>query len=545
MVWADARRYAGIAFRELSFQAVYAFRQGNVLPSQSADTLVPKAERRVTQSKLLVSVVLGLITVGGAAFVATVTSVPFVAAPLTPAVIDGGVVTGLLALDAAFLWWNGLQVLPTLLSSAVVPVLEPLPIDDETRRQTVFLVYLRLFDAPVATVVIVTPIAIGVALGPLAGLAVLPGAVSAAMFALALSLVTGRFFVRRIQGMRGGGGRTAVRWAYLLLWLLPSFAILGFLTAATEFLAVLGSVAAAGPALARELLYSAYPVPFGLLTGVTAHGYAEAGLSPAGAIALLLVAEGYLLLAIWTGVWLYREVSELGHLPTAVTAAGPPPTYRLRPVSPAWSVVQKDLRVASRTPGYAFLLLLPLLDALALGLLTLADAPSRSAATGLALGAVTAAALLATFFGPAFFAIEVLAYSYGRTLPLSDRAVVGGKVALVAGIYLAASAIVLALASIRVADAAVFVGFAAAELPAVVAASCLEIGWLFRTARRRGFPIANLYSGAWTAVLVAIPGLFVAGLPLVVSRLAGIGGMAAVAVAELAVCVPFAFWGAS
>ena len=543
MVWADARRYARVAFRELSFQAVYAFRQGNVLPTESARSLVPKAERRVVQSKLLVSAVLGLIAVGGAFFVASAKTVPFVAAPLTPAVIDGGVVTGLLALDAAFLWWNGLQVLPTLLSSAVVPVLEPLPIDDETRRQTAFLVYLRLFDLPVATVVVVTPVAIGLALGPTAGLSVLPGVVSAVVFALALSLVTGRFFVRRIQGMRGGGGRSVVRWAYLLLWLLPSFAILGFLTAATEFLAVLGSVAADGPALARDLLFSVYPVPFGMLTGVAARGFAQAGLSAWGAVGLLLVATAYVLLTAWTGVWLYGEVGELGHLPVARTAAGPLPTYRLRPRSPTWAVVERDLRVASRTPGYAFLLLLPLLDALALGLLTVADAPSRSAASGLALGAVTVAALLATFFGPAFFAIEVLAYSYGRTLPLSDRAVVGGKVILVAGVYLSASAIVLLLASIRVSDAPLFLGFAAAELPAVVAASCLEIGWLFRTARRRGFPIANLYSGAWTAVLVAIPGLIVAGVPLVVSRLVGIEAMALVAVIELGLCLPFAFWG--
>ena len=545
MVWADARRYARVAFRELSFQAVYAIRQGNVLPTQAAEGLVPRAARRVTQSKLLVSFVLGLLTVGAAAFAARATTVPFVAAPLTPTVIAAGVVTGLLALDAAFLWWTGLQVLPTLLSSSVVPVLDPLPIDAETRRQTLLLVYLRLFDLPVATVVTVTPVVFGIALGPLAGIAVLPGAVSAAILALALSLTTGRFFVRRIQGMRGGGGRTVVRWAYLLLWLIPSFAILGFLTAATEFLAVLGSVAAFGPPLARALLYSAYPVPFGLLTGVAAHGYAGIGLGPLGTVGVLVVADAYFGLVLWAAVWLYREVGELGHLPLAAPSGGPVPEYRLRPWSPAWAVIQKDLRVASRTPGYAFLLLLPLLDAVALGLLTLADAPGPTAATGLALGAVTAAALLATFFGPAFFAIEVLAYSYGRTLPLADRSVIAGKVILVAGVYSAASAIVLLLASARVAAAPLFLGFAVAELPAVVAAACLELGWLFRTARRRGFPIANLYSGAWTAILVALPGLVIAGLPLALSRAYGIEGMGAAAIVELAVCLPFALGGSS
>jgi len=547
MGWRAAWRLAVVAFGELSFQAVYALRQGNLLPATDARSLVPKARSRVAQSKAIVSVVLGLLAVGAAAFLhrGLVGATPLLPVPVPPTILDAGVLTGLLTLDAAFLWWTGLQVLPTLLASGAIPVLEVLPVDAPTLRRAAAIVYLRLFDFPIATVVIVTPVALGFALGPWAGLAIVPGVVVAVAFSLALSLLTGRFFVRRIQGSRGGGGGTAVRWTLLLLWLVPSFAILGFLTAGSQFLNGLAGVAAGGPAYARDLLFAAYPVPFALAAGVAAHGPGGTGLDPSGGAWIGASIGGYLLLAGWSVVWLSGEIRRLGHLPVVRPTEGPTGTRRLRPERPALAVLTKDLRIASRTPGYAFLLLLPILDALALGLVTVADAPGASAARGLALGTVTAAALLATFFGPAFFAIEVLAYSYGRSLPLADRSVVLGKTALIASVYLVASTIVLVLACLRVFEPLLFLAFIAAELPAVVAAAFVEMGWLFRRARAKGFPVANLYSGGWIAFLVAIPGLFVAGAPLVAYDLAGLAGMALVALAELAVLAPFALGGGS
>lgn len=545
MGWRDAWHLGNVALGELSFQAVYAFRQGNLIPVTSARALVPKARRRVTQSKVIVSLVLGLLAVGTAAFLrnGAQVSIALFGYAVPPTMLATGVLTGMLTLDAAFLWWTGLQVLPTLLSSAIFPVLEPLPIEPATLRRAAAILYLRLFDLPIATILILTPLALGIALGPVAGLAILPGAIAAVVFALALSLVTGRFFVRRIQGARGGGGGSVVRWTLLLLWLLPSFAILGFVTAGFRFLFFLVSLAGGGASVLRDLVYAAYPVPFALLAGVSAHGAGGAGLDPGAIGAVVAALVGYLALALWSVAWLFREIRELGHLPTATAAVGPAPNYRLVPRTAAWAVLTKDLRIASRTPGYAFLLLLPILDALALGLLTVVDAPRASAAEGLALGTVTAAALLATFFGPAFFAIEVLAYSYGRTLPLRDRSVVLGKTALIAFIYLVASVLVLLLASARVAAPVLFAAFVAAELPAVLAAGFVELGWLFHRARSTGFPLANLYSGGWIAFLIAIPGLIIAGSPLLVYHFVGLGGMALASLAELAVVAPLALAG--
>ena len=200
-----------------------------------------------------------------------------------------------------------------------------------------------------------------------------------------------------------------------------------------------------------------------------------------------------------------------------------------------WAVLTKDLRLASRTPGYAFLVLLPLLDAVALGLVTYAGSAGSSASRGIAFGAVSAAALLATFFGPAFFALEVIAQSYGRTLPLSTRSMALGKVTLVGGIFLAAGGIVLAITAPRSGTPALFAVFVLAELPAVVAAGLAELAILFRWARARGTPVTNLYAGTWNVLLVSLPGVFLAGTPLAVFLLGGLAPMALVGLAELGI----------
>jgi predicted permease len=548
MSWRDARRLSDVAFSELSLQAIYAIRQGNLVPAGPPRRLVARARTRVLQSKAIVSFVLGLLAFGVAfALRQSRFERAVFAGPVPPGIFDAGLLTGLLSLDVAFLWWTGMQVLPTFLSSGVLPVLEALPIDDRTLGRTAGLLYLRLFDLPALTVLVATPLLVGLALGPWAGVAVLPGALAAVGFALALSLVTGRFFVRRVQGSRGGGGSTVVRWSYLVLWLVPAFAMFAFVTAAGAFFDFLGNVATQGPSVTGHLLLAAFPFSFAALPAIAANGTPGFGLDPVGWLFLVAASAGYLLLAAWSVLWVVASVRRVSLVPPAT--ARPPARARLdlAPQPAMVAVLTKDLRIASRTPGFAFLILLPILDALVLGLWTYASAPNSAVASGLALAAVTIAALLATFFGPAFFAIEVLAYSYGRTLPLSDRSLLAGKVLLVALMYLVASGIVLGLALARVFDPAVFALFVAAELPAVVAASLLELGILFRRARTRGLPVTNLYAGAWYAIFVSVPGLLVAAAPLVAFQTAraegsyvGLAVMGAIALGELAFAAPFA-----
>ncbi len=542
MGWKDDLRLAEIAFTEVALQATFALRQGNPLPPDPR-ALVPRARRRVAQSKALIAGLLVLLTLGATLLLRAGPGLRAHLAPSTmPAgLFDAAVLTGLLAVEIVLLWWNGLQALPTYLASTAVAVLEPLPLEPETVRRVALLVYLRLFDAPAAVVLVATPLAVGLSLGLLPGLLTVPASTSAVVFALALSLVTGRFFVRRVQGAGGGRAGTVVRWTLLVLWLLPVFGLLAFVTASPPILRGIAALSVGGSRPA-ELLAAVYPLTLALWPPL-ATGTLLAALPPAVPLIALLWTAIYLGLTAYAVVWLSGALAELGHLPPETPAASPVSALVLRPTAPARAVLTKDLRLASRTPGFAFLILLPLLDAVALGLVTYAGAPGASAARGVALGAVSAAALLATFFGPAFFALEVIAQSYGRTLPLAPRSMALGKVALVGMIYLAAGGIVLAITVARVPAPLLFAGFVAAELPAVLAAGLLEIGILYRWGRRRGLPVTNLYVGSWTVIAVAIPGLVLAGLPLLAYLSLGFVPMVLVALVELALAAPFSLGG--
>jgi len=537
MSWREARRLSRVAFAEVALQATYALRQGNPVPSGGGRAMVARAGRRVAQSKMLIGGLLAVVALGSAGLLVGSTRgveliVPF---PVQTGLYQAGVLTGLFGLELALLWWTGLQALPTLLTSSAVTVLETLPVDRRTLRQAAVLVYLRLFDIPAAVVVVLTPIGVGLALGPVAGLASLLPAVSAVAFALALSLLTGRFFVRRIQGARGGGGGAVVRWAYLLLWLLPAFGLLAFVSVSPPFFRAIATLAAPSPPAGAQAMVLLYPLALALWPPLVA-GYLPAFAVPPIVPRLALLAGPiYAALTAYAAVWLYYSVAEVSAVPPAARAVADRSTFVLRPQAPMWAVLTKDLRLASRTPGYAFLVLLPLLDAVALGLVTYAGSPGTSSVRGISFGAVSAAALLATFFGPAFFALEVIAQSYGRTLPLSPRSMALGKVALVGGIFLASGAIVLAITAPRAGAPGPFAVFVLAELPAVVAAGLAELAILFRWSRARGLPVTNLYAGTWNVLLVSLPGVLLAGAPLVVFLLAGLAPMALLALAELGV----------
>ncbi len=544
MSWLEAVRVARPAYAELAFQAIYGLRQGNLPPVAGGQTLAARARRRVTQSKLLVSGLLSLIALGG--WVGLRPPVQEFLAPFLDRWLYAMAVVGaVLVLELALLWWTGLQVLPTFLTSGTLPFLSTLPIEERTLRRVALLLMLRLFDAPAIACLILTPLAVGAGLSsPLAGLLVVPGVVVCIVLAMALALLTGEFFVRRVQGAHAGPGQSLLRWGYLLLWAIPAFAMYGFLAAAPAFFDLLRSLGGPGFSAGLVALLAVFPMPFGLLPAV-AGGLLHPPALVLVVLAVALTADsmGAAVAAVWlrgAPLRLSRQLP-LVSLPRAVRPLA------LAPGALSLAIVRKDLRIASRTPGFAFVVLLPLLEALALGLLTFFARPSPSTAFNLGAAAVSTSALLATFFGPALFAIEVMGYSYVRALPVPARAMVLGKVMLVTLLYLLAAAIVIGFTLARVFSPLTFLAFVAAELPAVVAAALLEFGLLFRRASRRGLPVVNLYTGAWWATVVAIPGVIVAGFPLALYRyLGGTGSLwalpalAIAALVELALVLPLA-----
>ncbi len=234
------------------------------------------------------------------------------------------------------------------------------------------------------------------------------------LFALALALVTGRFFVRRVQGSRGGGGRSILRWTYLILWVVPAFGLFGFVTLAPAFFGALTTLTAAGPSISFDVLWGSFPFSLASLPALLTDGAGALPLGEGGLVVLLGASAGYLALAVAAAVWMGRAIREVGIAPPGVPVPSTPSELVLHTSGRVYSVLVKDLRMASRTARVR--ISDPAADPRRgrAGPPDVRPGPRPGTGTSLALGAVTTAALLGTFFGPAFFAIEVVAYSYRK-----------------------------------------------------------------------------------------------------------------------------------
>lgn len=513
MDWRERLRLSNCLYREVTFQAIYALKSGNVFFSgdRKREQEGPAvAQRRVLQSKLTVAV-LFMLTFLASAF-ALRYGREFFPTTLSALYFDGTIISLVLVVLFSLVWITGLQVALPFVSSQATTALLVLPVTEEDAAWVSFLAFLRLFDAPLLTALIFFPMAVGLALSSvLAGAAVLPGVLATEVLALALSLLTAKFFSRSVSGASGGSLRSlAVRWLYLVLWTIPSLVITIFITFSVQIITALGDWELNAP-LALQAVFALFPFPFGLLAASFATPPVAGGPSNTVTIALALV---YFVVVAVSVRWILRAPLALSRITTVSNARRLAGT-RLIVTRPSMAILKKDLRIASRTPAYAFLLLLPLLDAFVLGLFTYLGSPAPILAQRYAFAGVTVAVLLATFFGPVFFATEVIGFSLTRTLPLSQRTLILSKTSLIALVYLMAFGVVAVLVASRVNDFPAFVLFAVIELPAVIAAAFLEIGVLLERAKRTGVPIASLYSGAWWTTLVVVPGLVVSVAPLV------------------------------
>ena len=513
MDWRERLRLSNCLYREVTFQAIYALKSGNVFFSgdRKREQEGPAvAQRRVLQSKLTVAV-LFMLTFLASAF-ALRYGREFFPTTLSALYFDGTIISLVLVVLFSLVWITGLQVALPFVSSQATTALLVLPVTEEDAAWVSFLAFLRLFDAPLLTALIFFPMAVGLALSSvLAGAAVLPGVLATEALALALSLLTAKFFSRSVSGASGGSLRSlAVRWLYLVLWTIPSLVITIFITFSVQIITALGDWELNAP-LALQAVFALFPFPFGLLAASFATPSVAGGPSNSVTIALALV---YFAVVAVSVRWILRAPLALSRI-TIVSGARRLAGTRLIVTRPSMAILKKDLRIASRTPAYAFLLLLPLLDAFVLGLFTYLGSPAPILAQRYAFAGVTVAVLLATFFGPVFFATEVIGFSLTRTLPLSQRTLILSKTSLIALVYLMAFGVVAVLVASRVNDFPAFVLFAVIELPAVIAAAFLEIGVLLERAKRTGVPIASLYSGAWWTTLVVVPGLVVSVAPLV------------------------------
>ncbi|MCJ7429705.1 hypothetical protein MUO83_00640, partial [Candidatus Bathyarchaeota archaeon] len=182
------------------------------------------------------------------------------------------------------------------------------------------------------------------------------------------------------------------------------------------------------------------------------------------------------------------------------------------PQVPWLGTIRKDLRIASRSPSYASLFLLPAIEAA-----VLAMSFSSFSEVGLSstLGLLTGMSVIVLMLPPTLVSIEGLAASYTRSLPLKKKTLISAKTLLSTLTY-AISLVVLFIVALYMGKSYFYIlTFGAIHLFSVAAATMLELIILTNKFWKEGFAIGNIYARLTTYILIILPGLAVVMIPII------------------------------
>jgi len=502
-------RLSSIMYKEISFQSIFSLRAGGALPRRGKNdikTLISNAEVSTIISKLVTTLFI--------AFFGFVVFLPLMAGTSssypTRELTAVGSVSTFLAVVLFLISFMGLQVSTSFVSSKAVDVLSPLSLSKSEISRIVFLCFVRIFDIPLAASVTVLLLAYYLIGGSfLGGLAAFTGVIVTEAFALALTIGLARFFYSRVAG---GGGKskwkTLLRFAFMLVWILPSFGIYFVVNFAEQIVQSFASLTQ-GFSAALQLLVMIYPFSYGYLVSFATFSYQVDYLTVALSAGACL---GYVALAAYCVRWVTRTVGRIGVGGIGTALREVVKDTIVSPQVPWLGTIRKDLRIASRSPSYASLFLLPAIEAT-----VLAMSFSSFSEVGLSstLGLLTGMSVIVLMLPPTLVSIEGLAASYTRSLPLKKKTLISAKTLLSTLTY-AISLVVLFIVALYMGKSYFYIlTFGAMHLFSVAAATMLELIILTNKFWKEGFAIGNIYARLTTYILIILPGLAVVMIPII------------------------------
>ncbi len=501
-------RVSRTIYKEITFQSIYSIRSGGLLPRRANTNvakLIKNAESNTLISKIIMSVFI-------AVFGITV-FLPFTDGAgrllVSEEMTVVGTVSAFLAVLLFLIVIMGLQVATSFFSSEVINILSPLPLSKKDISRVALLCFLRVFDIPLVLAIVGFPIAyVFFSRSVLGGLVALLGVGITEVFALALTTGLAKFFYSRIAA---GSGRSKwkalMRIVLMLVWILPSFGayiVINFWMEIIQFFASLTQTAV-------SLSYSVvalYPFSLGFLVSYASFFRAADLTSLALSVAASL---GYLAIAVYCARWVGETIRSIGTGSVSVASREAVKDTLIRPQVPWLGIIRKDLRIASRSPSYASIFLLP-----AIQTVILAFSFSSFADLGLSemLGLLTGMSFMTVLLPPTLFAIEGLASAYTRSLPLNSRTLIFAKTTLATLTYVISLFVMLTATSYLGRDTASVVIFGGIHVLTVAAANMLEILLLTEKFWKEGFAIGNIYARLSTYILILVPGAIVVFMPI-------------------------------
>ena len=496
-------RITRTVFKEISFQSIFSLRVGSALPQRgrsSIDRLVKNAQINIFISKLLTTLFIGVF--GFVVFAPMMG----ISAPVSKPkeIMIAGAITAFLASVLFLIVVLGLQVSTSFISSKISDVLSPLPLSKQDVSKIVFLCFIRIFDIPLiagAVVLLTVYFLIGGSL--LGGLISLAAIVVTEIFAITLTIGLARFFYSRVAG---GGGRsklkTLLRLVFMLVWILPTIGTYFVVNFAEYIVQYFGSITQSLSAFSGTIGL-VYPFSYGFLVALTTLGTTDyASLAPS-----LVASLCYLGLGAYALRWLTRTIRKIG---TGGVATGRRETVTdtiIRPQTPWLGIIRKDLRIASRSPSFASLFLLPTIQT---AILAVTFSQLSDSGLPVTLGVLTGTSMVILLLPTTMFSMEGLASAYTRSLPLEKKTLIFAKTALSMLIYTISIMALFVIALYLGRDFSTVLGFGAIYAFSIAAACMLELTILVRKYWKDGFAMGNLYTRLSTFILVLIPGYITA-----------------------------------
>ena len=508
MKFRELWRISSTVSKEVSFQSIFSTRAGSSLPrrgSTDVQRLVKNATYNVWISKILTTIficafgfVMFLPERGQTLFADTSHEFMIVAS-----------VSTFLAAVLFFIVFMGLQVATSLVSSKIADSLSPLPLSKKEVSNVVFLCLVRIFDLPLVAGLVVLPTAYLLVGGSIVGgsISVIAIAVSE-IFGLTLTIGLAKFFYSRVAG---GGGRskwkTLTRFLFMLVWMVPAFGTYFVINFADVIIrSFLWFTQLFGSSL--QLLVIVFPFSFGFFISFLSGSQA---VNIPSIVLSIISSIGYVFLAIYCFRWVTNTMRKIGSGGILKVDRESVKDTLLRPRTPLFGIIRKDLAIASRSPSYAILFLLPALQVAILAV----SFSSFESGLFVTLGVLTGISMTTLVLPPTMFSIEGLASSYTRSLPLRKKTLILAKTLLALFIYIISIIALLVIALFFKKDFTMEIIFGVLNLFSIASASMLELTILARKFWKEGFALGNLYARLFTFILILVPGYIVAGIPMV------------------------------
>ncbi|MEM1548380.1 MAG: hypothetical protein QXN75_03525 [Thermoproteota archaeon] len=431
-LWRISKR----VYIEIVFQSFSSLRTGGVLPQSPKDAeknirlLAKNVESNVALNKVMMALFIGFMS-GFTFFFRASFKVDVELAAVCS-------VSTLLVSILFLIAFMGIQVTTSFVSSRVADILIPLPLSRKDVSKILAMCFIRIFDIPLIAAVLIIPVAYGLSYGSILGaLIVLLSVIITEVFALTISIALALSFYNKV--VRGGGGSKLgilTRFFYMAVWVVPMFLIYMTLSLTTYIAEFVKSLAQSIP----YALASLYPFSLGFLASLaTFQTY-----NPNITILSISFSLIYFALAAYSSKWLMEKVVGIGLGSTAAGARVAAGKVFIKLEEPWLGIVKKDLRIASRSPSYFTMLMMPIIQTviLTISLSSVLHSINLNQSTILiesipfSLMIFPAISLLMILIlPPALLSIENVAYSYTGSLPLKRKTMIIAKILLTSIIY--------------------------------------------------------------------------------------------------------------